>query len=393
MHLDDGRLRAYLDGELNEVSRQHLAACPDCQARLAVIERRAGRVGDQVTRLGPASDDPSLAALSALARFKAFSAERALRKDNDTMLKKLFSKPLRPAWGLATVVAAIAFSLSLAPVRAWAGQFLGLFRVQQIAILPVDTSRLSELNGDSTLGRQFGQIMSNSMTVTKEPGEPQVVADAAEAGRLTGFTVRLPEAAGSAPLLTVQDGAAFYFLVNRAEAQALLDEAGHGDLQLPASLDGAKIEIEIPAAVTAAYGDCPTPDATEAERESMTWEQVRNCTLLAQAPSPTVAAPPDLDIQKLAEIGLEFTGMSPEEARQFSQTVDWTSTLVVPIPRNGHEYGQVAVDGVMGNLIYRKSDDGVPARYTLLWVKNGIIYGLSGFGDPDAGLALANSMK
>jgi len=48
---------------------------------------------------------------------------------------------------------------------------------------------------------------------------------------------------------------------------------------------------------------------------------------------------------------------------------------------------------VMGNLIYRKSDDGVPARYTLLWVKNGIIYGLSGFGDPDAGLALANSME
>jgi hypothetical protein len=98
-------------------------------------------------------------------------------------------------------------------------------------------------------------------------------------------------------------------------------------------------------------------------------------------------------VAQLAEIGLQFTGMSPEEAHAFSQTVDWTSTLVVPIPRNGHAYEQVSVDGVTGNLIYRAGDDGVPARYTVLWVRDGILYALSGFGAPSEAVSLANTLQ
>ena len=390
-HLSEGQLRAHVDGELDVIGRQHLAACAGCQARLDALAARAGRVNDRLARLAPAADEPELAARPALARFKAYSAQHT-RKEN-SMLNQLFGRRLRPAWGLAALVAVLAVSLSFPAVRAWAGQFLGLFRVQQITVLPVDTTRLSGLTGGETLGQQIGQIMSSSMTVTKEPGQPQVVADAAEASAIAGFTVRLPGAAPSAPQLTVQDGAAFYFVINREQAQALLDEAGHSELQLPASLDGAKIEVTIPAAVTAAYGNCPRPDAEETAHESISWEEMRTCLILAEIPSPTVNTPPDLDVQALAEIGLQLTGMTPQEARDFSQTVDWTSTLVVPIPRNGHEYGQVAVDGVTGNLIYRKTDDGFPAHYTLLWVRDSIIYGLSGFGEPDAGLALANSLK
>ena len=121
--------------------------------------------------------------------------------------------------------------------------------------------------------------------------------------------------------------------------------------------------------------------------------RLRHCTILAQTPSPTVTTPPDLDVTELAMIGLQFTGMTESEARAFSQTVDWTTTLVVPIPRNGHEYSQVTVDGVTGNLIYRQTDDGVPPRYTLLWVKDSIIYAISGFDDPEVGLAIGDSLK
>ena len=390
-HLDDGQLRAHLDGELTEIARQHLAACAECQARRAALETQADRVTNRLARLAPSANDPRLTARPALARFKTYTAQRT-RKEN-SMLTQLFRRQLRPAWGLATLVLVLAVSLSFPAVRAWAGQFLGLFRVQKIAVLPIDTTRLSTLVGDETLGKQIGQLMSDSMTVTKEPGQPQTVADAAEASATAGFTVRLPDAADTPLQLTVQDGASFYFVINREQAQAILDEAGHGDLQLPASLDGAKIEVTIPAAATAAYGACPQPGVDEAAHERIPWEQLQTCIILAEIPSPTVNTPPDLDVQKLAEIGLQFTGMNEQEARDFSQTVDWASTLVIPIPRNGHAYSQVAVDGVTGNLIYREDDDGVPARYTLLWVKDGIIYGLSGFGQPDAALALANSLK
>lgn len=306
------------------------------------------------------------------------------------MYKKLMTR-WRPALaGLVTIALAVTL-LSFAPVRALAVQFLGLFRVQQITVLPVDTTRLSELNSDSALSELIGQFFADSMKVTKEPGEATVAAGPEEASQLAGFTVRVWSQAESAPQITIQDGTAFEFTINRDRAQAILDEAGRSDLQLPASLDEAEISVEIPAGVSLAYGKCPNLIGEETER--LYWNQLRTCIILAQIPSPTVNAPADLDVAQLAEIGLQFTGMTADEARAFSQNVDWASTLVVPIPRNGHSYEQVSVDGVTGNLIYRETDDGVPARYTLLWVKNGIIYAVSGFDDPQAGLDLANSLK
>ncbi len=54
--------------------------------------------------------------------------------------------------------------------------------------------------------------------------------------------------------------------------------------------------------------------------------------------------------------------MSAEEAAEFTSTVDWTSTLVVPIPRNAAIHEQVTVDGVTGTLIQRPSDDAPTIR-------------------------------
>ena len=100
-------------------------------------------------------------------------------------------------------------------------------------------------------------------------------------------------------------------------------------------------------------------------------------------PDITSYAPPaGIDVNELAKIGLEFTGMSSEEAAAFVDTVDWTSTLVVPIPRNAAIYEQVEVDGVMGTLIQRPADEA--PQFALIWVKDGIIYGLSGTGTDTA---------
>ena len=306
------------------------------------------------------------------------------------MFNQLFSRRFRTAWTVIAIVALVAVSFSFAPVRAWAGQFLGLFRVQQIAVLPVDITRLSELNGNEALGSQISQLFSKSVNVTRKPGNPQVAADAAEASQLAGFTVRLPGSRADAPQLTVQDGMAFEFVVDRNLAQGILNEAGRSDLQLPASLDGAKIAVDIPNAVSAAYGNCPKIE--EGVVTGSPGRRFANCVMLVQIPSPTVNTPPDLDVAQLAQIGLQFTGMSAEEAQTFSQTVDWTSTLIVPIPRNGAVYKQVSVDGVTGYLIQRPADDA--PEYALIWVKGGIIYAIGGLGsNSTAALEMANSLK
>lgn len=387
MHLTDGQLRAHLDGQSLADEQTHLAACADCRARFADVETRAAQVQAHLTRLAPLPHEgPRLA-------HQLYIQLIARRKEENSMLKKLFARQLRPLWTGLTIVAVLAVALSFAPVRAWAGQFLGLFRVQQIAILPIDTTGLSSISNDQTLGSRIGQMFADSAKVTREAEQPQVVASLDEASQLAGFTVR---SANDAPSqITVQSGTAFEFVVSRTRAQAILDDAGRSDLQLPKSLDGAAIAVDIPAAVTLGYGTCPSPanEENQGRGERLAWSTLRQCVLLAQVPSPTVNTPPDVDMAQLAELGLQFTGMTAAEAHELSQTIDWTSTLVVPLPQNAAEYKEVNVDGVSGYLLYSASDEGWPARYTIVWVKDGIIYALSGFDDPEAGLAIANALK
>lgn len=308
------------------------------------------------------------------------------------MFKSLFAPRRRSLWAGLSLIAALAVAFSFAPVRAWAGEFLGLFRVQQVTVLPVDTTRLSALTGNDTLGQQISQLMSDSVTVQHQPADPVVVASAAEASAAAGFTVRLPGSRSDAPALTVQDGAAFQFTIDRERTQSLLNESGFTSQELPASLDGAVVSVDIPKGVSAAYGACPPPTAEEGNPVTGSpGRRFQDCVMLVEIPSPSITTPPDLDVAALAEIGLQFTGMTAEEAHAFAQSVDWTTTLVVPIPRNGASYQQLDVDGVTATLIQRPSDDA--AEFALIWVKDGLIYAIGGLGsNTQAALDMANSL-
>ncbi len=89
--------------------------------------------------------------------------------------------------------------------------------------------------------------------------------------------------------------------------------------------------------------------------------------------------PPGLDIVRIGEAFLQVLGMSSEEAAQFSRNLDWTTTLIIPIPRYGASYEEVSVDGVTGTLIRQSLEDHAP-QYLLIWIKDGIVYALTGPG-------------
>jgi hypothetical protein len=285
----------------------------------------------------------------------------------------------------------LALILAFPGTRALAGELLNLFRVQQVQVVPVDFTGLEQLTGDGALGNRFTELISSSVNMQQEPGEPVEAASAEEASQLAGFNVRIPT--GMTPSqINVTSPAAFSLTVDRAKAQALLDEAGRSDLVLPPSVDGAEISVDIPASVSVAFGTCPKPASGEPgnTEQSTVERRYPDCVILAQIPSPSVNAPADLNIEALARIGLEFTGMSPEEAAELTSTVDWTSTLLVPIPRNAAVHEQVSVDGVTGTLIQRS---GETSQFALLWVNDGIIYAISGLGtNSEQAVDMANSL-
>lgn len=409
MHITHADLRAYVDQELPDgdwtAADQHLAGCPDCRARLQAVTEQIARVSARLAPLAPQSAEAPRPAGIVLAQIK-----QKQRKDMSTMIKSKFAK--RPVWAGLAAVLVLAAAFSLAPVRAWAGEFLGLFRVQQVQVLPIDTTQLGALSNNQTLAKQLSQLFSDSVNVTRQPGQPTAATSAAQASQLAKFNVRLLANGQGTPSITVQSGTAFDVVINRARAQAVIDEAGRSDLKLPASIDGAKISVDIPAEAAVAYG-CPAGTGglgagSAAQTGASTVQSLKrdatgfhvgaagdttNCVVLIQVPSPTVNTPPDFNIAPLAEIGLQLTGMSADQAKQMSQSVDWTSTLVIPFPRNAGNYQQVTVDGVNGTLIDRAADGTMVQRYTLIWVKNGIIYALTGTGTSDQALSLGKSIQ
>ena len=387
-HLKDGQLRAALDGELDETRTHHLEICFICQRRQAVIQSQTLATARALSFLTAPAQSAGPAAKAALIQFQ----QRNKNRKEISMFKKLLPSPLMRI-GLA-IVLILVLVMSVPSTRALAEQFLNLFRVQQVVVVPVDYTGMQQLTGNSTLGKQISDLISSSVTAQQKPGSPVTMTDAAAASQQAGFNVRVPQTM-TPSRISVEGAAAFTIKVDVAKAQALLNESGRSDLVLPTSINGEDVSVTIPASVSVAFGTCPDPAAQDTANGINTngsaGRRYPDCVILAEAPTPTVSAPADLNIAQLAQIGLEFTGMTSDQAAAFTQSVDWTSTLVIPLPKNAATYQQVTVDGVTGTLIQRPADDA--PQYVLIWVKNGIIYAISSLGtNSEQAVQMANSL-
>ncbi|HEX5483414.1 MAG TPA: hypothetical protein VFZ08_12385 [Terriglobia bacterium] len=386
--LSDGTLRAKIDDELGEPEAfevdQHLAACMKCRERLEQISLSAREANEALDALRP-REEPNFR--QAWARLEARREEERARKPRGF---SFFSRHPAPAWGATVLGVLIVVLVSFAPARSVAQRVLAMLRVERVTVVPVN---LPVNPGPNTLAT-IRSLLSDRVVETLSSGKPQIATSAAQASQLAGFQVRVLQDGANAPQFSVAGEKAFVMTLDKSRLQEIVNDLGHQDLQIPDSVDGKTIAVHIPKTVFEKYGNCPVRGRrTEGPPNSPPSAGSGHCVLLIQAPSPIVSVPPDLNVSQLAEIALESTGMSPQEAEAFSQTVDWTSTLVIPIPQQASSSHKEEVDGVQGTLISHTSRNGAASHYSLIWVKNGIIYSIIGSGDPGNAVALANSMS
>lgn len=393
MHLKEGEIRAYQDQELDSDDQQrvekHLAACPRCQTHAADLLVRSRETKARLALLEAGA--PQVRQSSAAARLRLEARRSTTTKEFENMSNKWYTRVPRPVWAGILAIAILAIALSFAPVRAIANSFLGLFRVQQVQVVQVNPSNLPEQLGSSA---EFEAMFSQDVQF-QDQGEAQEVASVAEASSLAGIAVRLPQSNDEMPTLAVQPGGSAQMTVNVEHVRALLADIERTDIEIPNLLDGAQISVQVPTGVMAQYGECQI-DAAQARQQGYDPDDQGlsnspECTTLLQMPSPTIQAPPGLDVQKIGEAYLQVLGLSRAEAEQFARNVDWATTFVIPIPRYGADFQEVIVDGVTGSLIL-KNGDGL-TQYLLVWVKDGIVYALTGPGTAENALALAGSLR
>ena len=118
------------------------------------------------------------------------------------------------------------------------------------------------------------------------------------------------------------------------------------------------------------------------------------CKVLVQLPSPTVVAPPSLNVNELATQMMKLLGLKEEEARTFSESIDWATTLVIPIPIDPRvNVTEMNINGAKGySFIKGEAGTDSEVSYNLLWIRDGIVYSLMGHGTLDESIAIANSI-
>jgi|HubBroStandDraft_2_1064218.scaffolds.fasta_scaffold01250_3 hypothetical protein len=411
--IPEGVLRAYVDHELEpaEVAlvETHLRECSPCQTHAAELSAARLRVGERLGALeeSPRSlgeDNPQIA----LSRFKANLPLPSGPQEpaGDSLRVGMFAGQRRFAWAAAVAAAILLMSLAFPSARSFAQRLLSTLRIEKVQTVALDLSSFDGVPSNSKIQEAISQMISDNVVVTTNE-KPLPASTKQDASSLAGFPVRLPAARTDAPQFHVEGAHAFHMTVDRARLQDILDQAGRTDLILPASLEGASVSVQIPRSVETAYGNCPqhqrnsagssssSSSSSQSQQPAPTPAIPSNCVFFMQAPSPLVNVPSDLNLQQLAETALQFVGMSPTQAREFCQTVDWRSTLVLPIPPSVRSYETVTVDGVQGTLMNtsnRHGPGGSSTGYALVWVKSGIIYALFGSGDSSAAVQLANSL-
>ncbi|MEI2608076.1 MAG: hypothetical protein V9G20_05540 [Candidatus Promineifilaceae bacterium] len=106
-------------------------------------------------------------------------------------------------------------------------------------------------------------------------------------------------------------------------------------------------------------------------------------------PARRVDYPDDVDPTVLGEALLQILGLSPEEAHAMAQEIDWTSTLVVPVPQTAFTFSEVMVDGTSGMALTSLED----GQSGLMWQKDGVVYFLTAPGSTEDLVKLADSLK
>ncbi|MEM7798797.1 MAG: DUF4367 domain-containing protein [Chloroflexota bacterium] len=325
-------------------------------------------VFDHLARLEPQAHEASPPSAKALSRLKATldstESQRPqwFRRFNNMLT---LQQKLMRGTAFAALAIAIAFFGFSPAGQAMASDFLGIFRVQKFAPISISPERLAQLEELDIEGLYPGEVIWS-----QEPTEPTEVANFADAAAATGFDARgsdFVNTFGVPENIAVGGNGSATLTVDLPAARTILEVAGVDSTLLPDSLDGAEISVEVGSGIF-----------TDWDERGVTFVQME---------SPVVNYPNDFDPAPIGQALLQFLGMSEAEAASLSRAIDWTNTLILPIPQDAADFQEVSVNGNPGLLL--TSIDGM--GNSIMWEENGMVYMLAGDIDAGALIDLANN--
>ena len=273
--------------------------------------------------------------------------------------------PARALRWLATAasLAALAFAFTLPAVRSAAEAFLDYFRVVNFAGVAFDPQRAAQLWSNATV--DLPTLIGGQVSMGDPPTPPVAYTTLDEAGAAAQIQLRTPTwLPPGFKLTSVEVVARHEFRVtgDTAKLEQVLTALGIDDLTVPPGLDGQVVTIEVPPIARILY------DNGE--------KQIG----LVQSRSPVVSFPAGVDLASFAEIGLRLLGLGRAEAYDLAQSIDWRSTLLVPVPLSAATFHRVEVQNGTGLAIEAgdPTSQRRPGESVVLWSNADSVYALRG---------------
>jgi|SRR6516165_781966 len=292
---------------------------------------------------------------------------------------------LAPALATAAGIAVVVLLFTVPAVRVAAQNALDLFRVHSFEGIEIDPARLDQLRAlHDQIGKDPSMMVLDQQDVIKEPGKPLDYPSADLAGNAAGLP-GLKQPRGPLPngmrftKAQVQGEGIARLTLHADKLRKVIELLGLTDVQVPGYLDGQKITVHMPPIVSQQFDNGTT---------HMT---------LVEAHSPELGLPPGADLKQLGEIGLRILGLDADEARRVAASIDWRSTLVVPVPTSAQSFRQVEVNGQKGLFIRCEMPDSTGARHrsgaVLLWTEGDRVLGMQSNLPGEDILDLAQSLR
>jgi hypothetical protein len=286
-------------------------------------------------------------------------------------------------------------------VQSFAQAALQQFRVQRVQPVQVD---LAALRGAQTPANERTLATFFRSGTYRGPEGPKIrtATTTGDAKNTTGLPTlrglaKLPgKVKGGAPTVLLSEPISFTFTYDSAKLTEVAKEAGVTDQALLGQLqklNGVTVRGDVPAAAALVYG-APFPEGTppagaarsaarsaaggnpQAERPA--GAPPAPTIALVQLKPPSVQVPKDVDVQalrqQLLDVGVKSGAIPPGLATQLLAISDFNT---LPVPVIDGQASQVDVDGVKGTLI---THDKQSEAVGLTWVKDGVLYGVVGYG-------------
>jgi len=326
-------------------------------------EHHNDQVSQALSALAPGPlDRPDPA--RALRAFKS----RIERRDEITMFGITLTKNMKRAAAILGAVALLAGLLAVPQVQALASEFLSIFRVEKFVLINVDEARME----------QIAAAMEDHMGFDEEdktpPVEPQDVGSVGEAAGLAGFSPLTTDQHGAVTGVQVSSASEKTFTPNVEDIRAVYEALDLDPKLIPDNIDGQPFDVAIAPGIAVTYAGSGGSGEL----------------VFAQTPSPTVNVPDGADMKQLGKAMLMLLGMNEQQATEMSDSIDWATTLVVPVPLGTEAVQEVNVRGAKGLMFEGHEEDDKVTM--LVWQENGYVMVVGGRSATDV-TNFAESLK